>query len=308
MDVHAPCASSREDTEQLQLLAQAAEMLQSHSGHHVSYPAPTFSPQHTATASTAADSITPRATSPLPPPFLCAGGKREESANASTAPDIRAREASAGSTEQPGGMDRLSSLLSREELLPTTRPYCTPGRAAAATEAQAPSAARQAARAVVVGTHVHDCQSESLGSESPEEGDGLNATEDSDTRTGDEAGGNRRRRGLQRRTAPWSRTEDEVIAEAVTRFGCKWGVLAALLPGRTCASVRNRWHRLKSARKKWQAAGIGAQPNDKGTPEADAHHADVDAADAEEGDAGSGATGRRGSGVGAGGYKCSRCG
>lgn len=51
-----------------------------------------------------------------------------------------------------------------------------------------------------------------------------------------------------RKTAPWTRIEDEVIGEGVSRFGCRWGMLTALLPGRTCASVRNRWHRLKHAR------------------------------------------------------------
>ncbi|KAJ1633357.1 hypothetical protein T492DRAFT_627182, partial [Pavlovales sp. CCMP2436] len=47
------------------------------------------------------------------------------------------------------------------------------------------------------------------------------------------------------KTAPWTRTEDQVISEAVKRFGCKWGVLSALLPGRTDNAVRNRWHRLE---------------------------------------------------------------
>ncbi|KAG8467871.1 hypothetical protein KFE25_006923 [Diacronema lutheri] len=51
------------------------------------------------------------------------------------------------------------------------------------------------------------------------------------------------------KTAPWTRTEDQVISEAVKRFGCKWGVLSALLPGRTDNAVRNRWHRLERARK-----------------------------------------------------------
>jgi len=51
------------------------------------------------------------------------------------------------------------------------------------------------------------------------------------------------------KTAPWTRTEDQVISEAVKRFGCKWGVLSALLPGRTDNAVRNRWHRLERARR-----------------------------------------------------------
>lgn len=60
-----------------------------------------------------------------------------------------------------------------------------------------------------------------------------------------------------RRTAPWTRGEDAVISEAVSRFGTCWGVLVELLPGRTCASVRNRWHRLKHARKHREAqAGL----------------------------------------------------
>jgi hypothetical protein len=67
-----------------------------------------------------------------------------------------------------------------------------------------------------------------------------------------------KKRPHQRRTAPWTRTEDEVISEAVNQFGCRWGILAALLPGRTCASVRNRWHRLKSARKLRE--GSAAEP------------------------------------------------
>jgi hypothetical protein len=62
---------------------------------------------------------------------------------------------------------------------------------------------------------------------------------------GDETSGSR----AGQKTAPWTRTEDQVISEAVKRFGCKWGVLSALLPGRTDNAVRNRWHRLERARK-----------------------------------------------------------
>lgn len=54
---------------------------------------------------------------------------------------------------------------------------------------------------------------------------------------------------LPTRAAQWSAAEDEMITEAVTRFGCKWSVVCSFLPGRTIASVRNRWHRLQRARR-----------------------------------------------------------
>mmetsp|Transcript_5278 Transcript_5278/g.15656 ORF Transcript_5278/g.15656 Transcript_5278/m.15656 type:complete len:291 (+) Transcript_5278:522-1394(+) len=136
-----------------------------------------------------------------------------------------------------------------------------------------------------------------------------------------------RKRGLlQRHTLPWSRTEDEVIAEAVARFGCKWGVLAALLPGRTCASVRNRWHRLKLARRSTgeHKEGAPAQEDSEGWVmdalqadaggESDALHVDRrgagDVADTSLrfADRSSRTKQAHGGGGGGGGYKCSRCG
>mmetsp|Transcript_3417 Transcript_3417/g.11366 ORF Transcript_3417/g.11366 Transcript_3417/m.11366 type:complete len:165 (-) Transcript_3417:56-550(-) len=54
---------------------------------------------------------------------------------------------------------------------------------------------------------------------------------------------------LSARTTQWTAAEDEVITEAVSRFGCKWTTVCSFLPGRTVASVRNRWHRLQRARR-----------------------------------------------------------
>jgi len=42
----------------------------------------------------------------------------------------------------------------------------------------------------------------------------------------------------------WTVEEDRIIEDGVRRFGCKWRQIAALLPGRTDSSVRNRWMRL----------------------------------------------------------------
>mmetsp|Transcript_24165 Transcript_24165/g.75321 ORF Transcript_24165/g.75321 Transcript_24165/m.75321 type:complete len:416 (+) Transcript_24165:235-1482(+) len=55
----------------------------------------------------------------------------------------------------------------------------------------------------------------------------------------------------------WTAAEDKVITEAVTRFGCRWSIVCPLLPGRTPASVRNRWHRIRRASEN-AAAGKGA--------------------------------------------------
>lgn len=119
-----------------------------------------------------------------------------------------------------------------------------------------------------------------------------------------------------RKTAPWSRVEDELIAEAVARFGCKWGVLAALLPGRTCASVRNRWHRLKSARRATDA--VGPAPAAEAAPQDDVAEAlagpwnTPETALVPAAAASAAPTGRRlrlaAGAPSSSGYRCSRCG
>jgi hypothetical protein len=45
----------------------------------------------------------------------------------------------------------------------------------------------------------------------------------------------------------WSAAEDQIMTEAVKRFGCKWSLISAFVPGRSPASVRNRWHRMQRA-------------------------------------------------------------
>ncbi|KAG8458218.1 hypothetical protein KFE25_001510 [Diacronema lutheri] len=47
--------------------------------------------------------------------------------------------------------------------------------------------------------------------------------------------------------AQWTAAEDLITTEAVQRFGCKWNLISSLVPGRTAASVRNRWHRIRRA-------------------------------------------------------------
>lgn len=48
-------------------------------------------------------------------------------------------------------------------------------------------------------------------------------------------------------SAQWTAAEDQITTEAVERFGCKWNLISSLVPGRTAASVRNRWHRIRRA-------------------------------------------------------------
>lgn len=45
----------------------------------------------------------------------------------------------------------------------------------------------------------------------------------------------------------WSAAEDETILQSVQAFGCKWRRIAALLPGRSDDSVRNRWSRMQQS-------------------------------------------------------------
>ena len=54
----------------------------------------------------------------------------------------------------------------------------------------------------------------------------------------------------------WSAEEDTMIVEAISRLGCKWRAVAALLPGRTESGCRNRW--VRNQERVFAAAGIHA--------------------------------------------------
>eukprot|EP00966_Prymnesium_polylepis_P278905 6443261-Prymnesium_polylepis.2 len=43
----------------------------------------------------------------------------------------------------------------------------------------------------------------------------------------------------------WNEAEDALIKDGVERLGCRWRVIAAMLPGRSDDAVRNRWSRLQ---------------------------------------------------------------
>lgn len=45
----------------------------------------------------------------------------------------------------------------------------------------------------------------------------------------------------------WTKPEDDLIRMSVQTHGCKWRLIAALLPGRSDDAVRNRWKRLSEA-------------------------------------------------------------
>lgn len=50
--------------------------------------------------------------------------------------------------------------------------------------------------------------------------------------------------------APWRATDDELILECVERYGPRWSKIALELPGRSVASVRNRYLRIQKGMKK----------------------------------------------------------
>ena len=47
----------------------------------------------------------------------------------------------------------------------------------------------------------------------------------------------------------WAYQEDKIILDEVMREGPRWTLIVAKLPGRTIASVRERWRRLETGRK-----------------------------------------------------------
>lgn len=54
----------------------------------------------------------------------------------------------------------------------------------------------------------------------------------------------------------WTAEEDATIRSHVQLFGCKWRRIAALLPGRSDDSVRNRWNRLQAALSQTGQGGV----------------------------------------------------
>ena len=72
-------------------------------------------------------------------------------------------------------------------------------------------------------------------------------------------------RGADHGRSQWTAEEDMTIADGVATYGCKWRQIAALLPGRTDSSVRNRWVRLQQ-QKAAAAPGGGGEAMSAAAP------------------------------------------
>ena len=62
----------------------------------------------------------------------------------------------------------------------------------------------------------------------------------------------------------WTPTEDKLILEGVETFGFRWRQIAALLPGRSDSSIRNRHKRLQSMRNRQKRLTTSSDVADEG--------------------------------------------
>ena len=62
----------------------------------------------------------------------------------------------------------------------------------------------------------------------------------------------------------WRPTEDRLILEGVETFGFQWRQIAALLPGRSDSSIRNRYKRLELMRKRQKRPTTASDVADEG--------------------------------------------
>ncbi|KAL3893414.1 MAG: hypothetical protein SGPRY_014250, partial [Prymnesium sp.] len=74
------------------------------------------------------------------------------------------------------------------------------------------------------------------------------------------SGGDRRSQVAALPRKEWNEAEDALIKAGVERLGCRWRVIAAMLPGRSDDAVRNRWSRLHDSHR--GAAGKAERPAD----------------------------------------------